>query len=285
MNKTRGKKAPDLKTALERVPWASRGRETPIARLARSLLPVGNKEGLPEGDLSLSMPIQAAEHEDWTMDIDGTAFQVGRGKLMTAWHVAEALDVVGGDAHIYGNSRLNGIEALRPYRITASMRFYDMRFENGGPGVDAGVLLSPAISTDEAPYEVPLVTWGDSTRVGVGDRVLIGGFPLGKSMFFSNTSNKGLIQPSFFDGIISAVIPAIRPGETRLFQISSVALGGISGGVVCDARTGAVLGMVTSGLTTAEGVSLPITYAIPSEVLRPFADAISFDATDGTRWR
>jgi hypothetical protein len=104
-------------------------------------------------------------------------------------------------------------------------------------------------------------------------------------MFFSNTSNQGLIQPSFFDGIISAVIPAIRPGETRLFQISSVALGGIGGGVVCDARTGAVLGMVTSGLTTAEGVSLPITYAIPSEVLRPFADAISFNSTDGTRWR
>jgi hypothetical protein len=219
------------------------------------------------------------------MDIEGTAFQVGRGKLITAWHVAEAVDIPGGDAHFYANSRLGGVEAQRPCRIIARMKFYDMRFEDGGPGIDAGILISPAVDTKEAPYEVPVVTWGDSTRVGVGDRVLIGGYPLGKNMFFSNTSNRGLIQPSFFDGIVSAVIPAIRQGETRLFQISSVALGGISGGVVCDPRTGAVLGMVTSGLTTAEGISLPITYAIPSEVLRPFADAISFNATDGTRWR
>ena len=114
--------------------------------------------------------------------------------------------------------------------------------------------------------------------------MLIGGFPLGKAMFFSNPTNRGFVQPSFFEGIISAVIPAIQRGETRLFQISSVALGGISGGVVCDPRTGAVLGMVTSGLSAGE-VSLPITYAIPSEVLRPFAEAISFDVTDGTRWQ
>ena len=103
-------------------------------------------------------------------------------------------------------------------------------------------------------------------------------------MFFSNETNRGLIQPSFFEGIISAIIPAIRTGETRLLQISSVALGGISGGVVCDPRTGAVLGMVTIGLTSGD-VSLPITYAIPSEVLQPYADAISFDTADGTRWR
>lgn len=79
------------------------------------------------------------------------------------------------------------------------------------------------------------------------------------------------------------IIPAIRRGESRLLQISSVALGGMSGGVVCDPRTGAVLGMVTSGLTAGD-VSLPITYALPSEVLQPFVDAVSFNATDGTHW-
>ena len=164
------------------------------------------------------------------------------------------------------------------------MRYYDQRFDDGGPGIDAGILICPATESEKAPYDVPPVTWGDSTKVGVGDRVLIGGFPLGKAMFFSNATNRGLVQPSFFEGIVSAVIPAIQRGETRLFQISSVALGGISGGVVCDPRTGAVLGMVTSGLTAGE-ISLPITYAIPSEVLRPFADAISFDVGDGERWR
>jgi hypothetical protein len=218
----RDKKKLSMKEALERVPWASRGRETPIARLARSLLPVGNKGGLPEGDLSLSMPIQAAEHEDWTMDIDGTAFQVGRGKLMTAWHVAEALDVAGGDAHIYGNSRFDGIEALRPYRIITRIRFYDMRFENGGPGVDAGVLLSPAISTDEAPYEVPVVTWGDSTRVGVGDRVLIGASRLGRACFSPTPATRGSFSLLFL--MASSAPSSRRSGLVRLGSSRSARL-------------------------------------------------------------
>jgi S1-C subfamily serine protease len=63
-----------------------------------------------------------------------------------------------------------------------------------------------------------------------------------------------------------------------------VALAGISGGVVCDPSTGAVLGMVTSGLTVGE-TSLPITYALPSEVLSPFAEAISFKTEGGRIWR
>ena len=74
----------NLKQALERVPWASRGRETPISRLARSIVPVGNKAGVPKGDLALHIAIQDPAHEDWVMDIQGTAFQVGRGKLYTA---------------------------------------------------------------------------------------------------------------------------------------------------------------------------------------------------------
>jgi hypothetical protein len=217
-------------------------------------------------------------------DIQGTAFQVGKGKLYTCWHVVEQLHYREGHAYIWANTRMNGIEAQRPYGFAAVLKYYDLRFENGGPGIDAGLLISPAIDTPDHPYEVPPVTWGDSTRLGVGDRVLIGGFPLGKAMFFSNKTNRGLVQPSFFEGIVSAIIPAIQLGETRLIQISSVALGGISGGVVCDPRSGAVLGMVTSGLTVGD-ISLPITYAIPSEVLRPFADAVSFDVTDGKRWR
>ncbi len=277
------RKSGDLKEAFARVPWASRGRSTPISRLARSIVPVGNKAGVPQGDPSLHITIQDPRHEDWVLDIRGTAFQAGRGKLYTCWHVVEQLRYREGEAFFWANTRLNGVEAQRPYGFAAAFKFYDIRFEDGGPGVDAGILISPAVDTPDYPYEVPAVTWGDSTKLGVGDRVLIGGYPLGRDMFFLNTSNRGLVQPSFFEGIISAIIPAIQSGETRLLQISSVALGGMSGGVVCDPRTGAVLGMVTSGVTVKE-ISLPITYAIPSEVLKPFVDAISFDATDGTRW-
>lgn len=277
-------RAGDARDALARVPWASRGRETPISKLARSIVPIGNKEGVPQGDPTLHITIQDSAHEDWVLDIQGTAFQVGKGKLYTCWHVVEQLRYQEGHAYFWANTRMNGVEAQRPYGFAAVLKYYDLRFEDGGPGIDAGLLISPAIDTPDHPYEVPPVTWGDSTRLGVGDRVLIGGFPLGKAMFFSNDTNRGLVQPSFFEGIVSAIIPAIQLGETRLIQISSVALGGISGGVVCDPDSGAVLGMVTSGLTVGD-ISLPITYAIPSEVLRPFADAVSFDATDGKRWR
>jgi S1-C subfamily serine protease len=120
--------------------------------------------------------------------------------------------------------------------------------------------------------------------LGVGDQVLIGGYPLGKEMFLALTTNRGIVQPTFYDGIVSAIIPPTKNTETRLLQISTIAIGGISGGVVCDPTSGAVLGMVTSGLISS-GQSLPITYAIPSEVLQPWADAISFEVKGGKVWR
>jgi hypothetical protein len=127
---------------------------------------------------------------------------------------------------------------------------------------------------------------GGFDKAGRGDDVLVGGFPLGKNMFLALSTNRGVVQPPFYDGIIGAIIPATKASETRLLQISSVAMGGISGGVVCDRKTGAVVGMVTSGLDHPEnGPPLPVTYAIPSEVLQPYVDAISFKATDGHTWR
>ena len=70
-NRRPASKPVDLKEALERVPWASRGRDTPISRLARSIVPVGNKAGVPKGDLALHIAIQDPVHEDWVMDIQG----------------------------------------------------------------------------------------------------------------------------------------------------------------------------------------------------------------------
>lgn len=267
------------KEAFARIPWAYRGRRTPLARLAQSIVPVGNKEGVPSGDLTLSMPIQDPGHEDWVMDIQGTAFQVGEGKLLTCWHVCKALEVEQRRAYYYANTRLGDYEAQRPYPVAMQFNFIDPRTGAGNSLIDVGMLISSAIHSEEAPYLVPKVTWGDSTKLGVGDRVVIGGFPLGRDMFFASTTNRGLVQPSFFEGIISAIIPAIRQGETRVLQISSVGLGGISGGIVAEPSTGKVLGMVTSGLDS-EGVSLPVTFAIPSEVLQPWADSISYKTDD-----
>lgn len=277
-------KPTNSKEAFAKIPWASRGRPSALSKLAQSVVPVGNKEGVPSGDPTLSISISDPRHEDWVMDIQGTAFQVGRGKLLTCWHVCEVLEVEKRQAYLYANSKIGAHEAQRPYPIAAQFNFIDPRTDAGNPGVDAGMLLCPAVESMEYPYLVPKVSWGDSTKLGVGDRVVIGGFPLGRDMFFASQTNRGLVQPSFYDGIISAIIPALRQGETRLLQISSVALGGISGGVVANPTNGKVLGMVTSGLN-AGNVSLPITYAIPSEVLQPWADSVSFKTDQNEIWR
>lgn len=277
------RKPRNSKEAFERVPWASFGRETPIARLARSIVPVGNWDPV-DAPRNAFVSSNDPDFEAHLMEIRGTAFQAGEGKLLTCWHVCIELDVSGGRAHFQARTRLNGREAKRYCPISAVLSFIDPRHDAGNPTVDIGMIISPAINTKDEPYEVPKVRWGDSTRLGVGDRVLIGGFPLGRELFLALATNRGIVQPTFYDGIISAVLPATRDTETRLIQISSVAVGGISGGVVCSPSTGEVLGMVTSGIEF-QGVPLPMTYAIPSEVLEPWADSISFDGSDGRRWR
>lgn len=276
----------ELTKKFQKIPWSSFGRETPIARLAHSILPVGNfPMRLPSGDQAIIASSTDPQFEKYLMEIEGTAFQVGRGKLITCWHVCQALKVKEGFAYIQSTVRRDGVMLKGYWPIVRQFSFIDPRHGRGNKDIDVGIVICPAVGTDVVPYETPKVVWGDSTQVGVGDRVLIGGFPLGKEMFLTLATNRGIVQPTFYDGVISAVLPATKDTETRLFQISSIAIGGISGGVVCDPETGAVLGMVTSGLDNLQtGQSLPITYAIPSEILQPYADAISFTTKDGKSW-
>ena len=100
------------------------GRATPIAELAKSVVPVGNKAGIPAGDLTLHISLQDADHESWVMDIQGTAFQVGRGKLLTCWHVCETLRVAEREAYLYAKTRLKGELAQRPYPLAAQIEFH-----------------------------------------------------------------------------------------------------------------------------------------------------------------
>lgn len=269
-----------MKEQLDAVPWASRGRSTPISALGQSIVPIGNSDHVVKSDLTAHIEIQDPRHEYHVMEIKGSAFQAAPGKILTCWHVLEEIREEDSEGYFLAWTEMNGMTAQRPYPWAAVMRYYDMRFEDGGPGVDCGLVICPPARKQECPYLVPSINWGDSTNCGVGDRVLIGGYPLGKEIFFANSTNRGLIQPSFFEGIISAIIPALAVGETRLLQISATALRGMSGGVVCDPNSGAVLGMVTSGVS-ADDVDLPITYALPSEVLQPFVDAVSFDTKEG----
>lgn len=278
-----------LQTAFSSIPWKSFGRNTPISRLSKSLVPVGNHDTMSKRQVLFGQRegVVTSDSEDFESDlleIIGTAFQVGAGKLMTCWHVCSSLRISEGEAFFISNTTYNGMYAKRYHQITHAFSFIDPRHKADKSTIDVGIISCPARSTAESPYGVPIVDWGDSSNAGVGDRVLIGGYPLGRHLFLSTSTNRGIVQPTFYDGIISAVIPATNAKETRLFQISSVALAGISGGVVCSATSGKVLGMVVSGLSVNK-VDVPITYAIPSEVLKPYAASISFKTADGKVWR
>jgi S1-C subfamily serine protease len=165
-----------------------------------------------------------------------------------------------------------------PYAIQASIWYMDIRTNKSNRDVDLAAMIVPAKSTPDAPYEVPPVKWGDSRRLGVGDSVIVGGYPYGKQMFLVTKSNRGLIQPTFYAGIVSAILPATTSSETRLLQLSIPVAGGMSGGAVLLPDTGEVVGMVTSCIH-ADKVPLPMSYAIPSEIIAPFIENISFGRT------
>lgn len=284
-NQAKGLLLDEYKKAFDRIPWKSFGRATPLSQVARSLVAVGNHSNLstPNNEHRYISSLDDG-FEDWMMEIVGSAFQAGPGKLLTCWHVCDGLRVRERQAYVQARLLRDGDLVISHFPISAVMSFVDPRIDAGNRDIDIGLAICPAIDTPEYPYRVPNIQWGDSTEVGVGDRVILGGFPLGTNLFRATDTNRAIMQPSFFEGIISAILPASSIRETRLFQISSIALGGMSGGVVCRPDTAEVIGMVTSGLSGQEGFDYPITYAIPSEVLRPFAEAVNFEA-GGRRWR
>lgn len=264
------------------IPWKSMGRKTPAYELGKSLVPVG---GIPfdmptvaEVGGLVGVPGDSPDFEKVVMPIIGTAFQAGVGKLVTCAHVAEPLMKERNPAMIARIIRNDKIIYV-PYRVSKALRFLDPRSMKVNLDVDISVLIVNARRDDPmVPYEVPVVKWGDSSRLGVGDRVLLGGYPLGKELFFVNKTNRGIVQPTFYDGIVSAILPAQSSTETRIIQVSVPVCGGISGGVMFDPKDGKVYGMVTSGITVNSNVPLPMTYVIPSEVIKPFVDTIVIGA-------
>lgn len=258
------------------IPWKSFGRETPASRVAQSLMPVGFLPFEPF-PASANMPSISANEttiEKYFMQIVGTAIQAEEGKLVTCAHVIQALQAQPDNMFLL--SRILSCNTIRyqPYRITYAAPYYDPRTDQPNPNVDLSVLLMPIISTPEIPYDVPNVKWGDSTKLGVGDPVIVGGYPYGSNMFLLPTSNKACIQPTFYHGIISAIVPAMAPLETRLLQISTPVAGGMSGGAVFLPKTGEVVGLMTSCFHDEVDVPLPAAFAIPSEIIAPFLAVI-----------
>jgi hypothetical protein len=218
-----------------------------------------------------------ADFEKLLMHIVGTAIQSDTGKLVTCAHVVEGLMQANPQGNYYLLARMfRGSEILfMPYSIQASVKYLDPR--SGGKAndlVDLALLLSTP-NIEKMPYEVPNVTFGDSGQLGVGDRVIVGGYPHGREMFLFTKTNRGLIQPTFYSGIVSAILPVSQPMETRLLQISIPVAGGMSGGAVFLPETGEVIGMITS-CAEIKGISQPMSYAIPSEIIAPYVELVTF---------
>ena len=267
----------------DKIPWRSRGQETVISRAGRSLVPIGLLPFEPVEISGAHLPqIQSSDpkHENYILEILATAIQAGEGKLVTCGHVAEKL--AAGDSKrraIVVPMEKDGEIVFIPYPVPVAMAYIDPRSNSSNMEVDLALLVVPAKSTPAIPYQVPVARWGDSGRLGVGDEVIIGGYPYGKRMFLTTSTNRAFVQPTFYHGIVSAMLPATKPTETRIMQLSIPTVGGMSGGAVFDPKTGEVLGMVTSGMNAKgdESRALPITYALPSEVIAPFVQALRID--------
>lgn len=268
--------------ASEKIKWASFGRQTTTFEVGLSLLAIGVLPFEPPIIDEHNPPIFVDNHdtdfEKYLLNILGTAIQAGTGKLVTCRHVVDAANEFDKPGFALARFFHKNTVMYSYYGISKSINYIDPRSKKINKNIDLCVIPVSPKSPIGVPHQIPAVRWGDSTQVGVGDNVILGGYPYGTDLFLLNPSNRGVVQPSFFPGIISSIIPAQNANETRLLQLSAAVAGGISGGAVFSPDTGEVIGMIISGLSGESGDLHPVTYAIPSEVIMPFVGAINFVA-------
>ena len=257
------------------------GRSSVASQVGRSLLPIGVYDPSLavwqyEGT-SREITNKDEDFEKYLINIVGTAIRTGTGKLVTCLHVADEIVQQKLKAYALVNRTLSPNTIVHTScPLGPAIKYVRPGQKKGDAGVDLAVI--PFVPQDNHGnfLDTPSITWGDSTKLGVGDRVLVGGYPYGTDLFQMTKTNRGVIQPTFLDGIVSAIIPAQNEKETRLLQLSTLAAGGISGGAVFDPETGEAYGMITSSVQGSNEALHPVTYAIPSEVILPYSGAINF---------
>lgn len=248
-----------------------------------NLLPVGTLPFRPvpvrSGEF-LELPAMSSHvrgFENYLLNILGTAIRTEENKMVSCSHVMDAFQGVASPPYALVRSPASqGTVVYWFTRIQKAFRYIDFRHNRVNHGIDISALIAPTQPLWNTTNSLPPITWGDSTQVGVGDSVMIAGYPHGTGLFKAIKTNRGIIQPSFYSGIVSAVLPATNENESRLFQLGIQSYGGLSGGAMFNPQTGEILGMITEGLDSPNGESLPVTYAIPSEVIKPYIESISF---------
>lgn len=271
---------------MKNISWNLRGKETVASRVGKSLFPIGIYNfDVPKHDPSKLPPVIESGDPNWEkylMNIVGTGVYAGDGKLISCAHVIKDVSESGKRGFILVRHDDGEQVLFTHYPIVRTIRYLDPRTKAGNPDVDFAMMPLPLEINEHLPELPPTVTWGDSTQIGVGDPVIVAGYPHGTDMFTMLATNRGFIQPTFYPGIVSAVIPAMKPNETRIFKISSTITGGISGGAVFNPANGEVLGMVYMGLEIS-GIPIPGAYVIPSEIIAPYVEAFNYQTPRGRR--
>ncbi len=121
-------------------------------------------------------------------------------------------------------------------------------------------LTDVAVLKVDPPHPLPAVSWGDSTKVQVGDWILTAGNPFG-------------LGGSVTAGIVSAEGRSLGSGPfDRFLQLDAPINPGNSGGPTFD-MAGRVVGMTTA-IVTPSGGSVGIGFAIPSDLVRQIVDQL-----------
>jgi hypothetical protein len=264
----------DYQRAAKSIPWAYLGRDTVARGVGHCLHPLGIFSKPPPQRHSEPSRRRFTSHdpdfEQYLMNIVGTGIQVAPDKLVSCLHVMAGITSTNQTGFVLIRLEYDQGVVLYHYPYSGHVKYRDPRTNKTNTDVD--VALIPFRTRSPLP-RLPHIRWGKSEDLGVGDTVVIGGYAYGTDLFRMTRSNRGLVQPTFYQGIVSGILPAMKQRETRLIQIAVATAGGMSGGAVFEPRSGRVVGMVTSGIDGLNGAPHPVTYALPSEIIRPFVDA------------
>jgi S1-C subfamily serine protease len=275
-----------MKTA-QNIPWGSRGRMTPASKVGKCLVPIGVfNYAVPEFTPDAFSEAIDNTHPDYLkhmMSIMGTGIKVGDAKIITCTHVIDGIKEENKPGYVMFHYENGNTIYQSKYRYTRTVEYIDPRSAAYNKSVDLSLIPLPVQKSEFLPEEPPSIEWGNSADLGVGDPVVLGGYPYGTELFTMTKTNRDFIQPSFYPGIISRIIPASSKDEIRILHISTGVAGGMSGGAVFDPQSGKLLGMIYASVEGRSGDLHPVTYAIPSEVMAPFSKAINFDTEQGRR--
>ena len=169
--------------------------------------------------------------------------------------------VISSDGLVATNKHVAGVEGAEYTVIAQDGNKYEAQVLAQDPLNDFAILKIEA-------RNLPVVEFGDSDKLDIGQRVIAIGNALGE---FQNTVTVGVLSGKERMLIASDETGARQEALDGLLQIDAAINQGNSGGPLCNLR-GQVIGMNTA--TTAKGQAEGIGFAIPVNSLKVAIDSI-----------